>query len=239
VRIVAGAYEQHAETVPLIGEVKEIPLVQLLALTPTAVHQQQENTPATAMSSASSAVQLPTNTPTPTPVICNFAPGGAFYATYQAHSKLLGCPLSQQIVINTISEEVFQGGHLFWRKDTDIVYIIYDRQVGGGELFSGSWDKSIDPTIGRYWSWAQAGEPDPDGIGLTPPTGLLEPKRGFGWLWRTHLGRENGRLGWALDVAYGFDNIGQAQEFEQGVMFKGSDPKIYVLLTNGQFYASR
>jgi hypothetical protein len=117
------------------------------------------------------------------------------------------------------------------------VYIIYDREIDGGDLSSGTWDKSIDTNIGRYWSWSQVGEPAPDGIGLSPPSGLVEPKRGFGWLWRTHLGRENGRLGWALDVAYGFDNLGQAQEFEHGVMFKGSDPKVYVLLDNGSFYA--
>ncbi len=178
-------------------------------------------------------------TPTPEPRVCGFEPGRTFYTMYQVHSQSLGCPTSSQITISTISEEMFQGGHLFWRKDTDIVYIIYDRQIGGGELFSGTWDKSIDSAKGRYWSWAQAGEPDPDGIGLVPPNGLLEPKRGFGWLWRTHLGRENGRLGWALDVAYGFDNVGQAQEFEQGALFKGSDLKIYGLLNNGQFYASR
>ena len=82
-------------------------------------------------------------------------------------------------------------------------------------------------------------EPDPDGIGLTPPPNLYEPVRGFGWLWRTHLGRENGPLGWALDKAYGFDDAAQAQAFEGGVMFRGSDPKLYILLDNGEFYAIR
>jgi hypothetical protein len=134
---------------------------------------------------------------------------------------------------------MFQGGHLFWRKDEDVVYIIYDRQIGGGELFQGSWERSIDNRIGRYWSWAAVNEPDPEGIGLMPPPGLMEPVRGFGWLWRTHLGRENGPLGWALDRAYGFDNTAQAQPFDYGVMFRGSDPKIYVLLDNGQFFAVR
>lgn len=76
-------------------------------------------------------------------------------------------------------------------------------------------------------------------VAAYPPPGFVEPKRGFGWLWRTHLGRENGSLGWALDKAYGFNNVAQSQEFEHGVMFKGSDPKVYVLLYNGTFLAAR
>jgi hypothetical protein len=74
---------------------------------------------------------------------------------------------------------------------------------------------------------------------LNPPPGLQEPRRGFGWLWRTHLGGPQGRLGWALDREYGWDNIGVAQPFERGVLFKGSDPKIYVLVNDGRFFATR
>jgi hypothetical protein len=84
------------------------------------------------------------------------------------------------------------------------------------------------------WKWDGS---NPDGIGLSPPPGLVEPKRGFGWLWRTHLGREDGPLGWAFDREYGFDNVGQSQNFEEGVIFKGSGARVYVLLENGRFYA--
>ena len=191
----------------------------------------------------SSAPQTPTQVavsrlqPTPTVRSCNLSVGDTFAGLYQSHRAALGCPTSVQYAVNTISEQVFEDGHLFWRKDTDIVYIIYDRRNGGGDLYQGGWDKSIDPATGRYWSWANVGEPEPDGIGLTPPPGRYEPVRGFGWLWRTYLGRESGPLGWALDRAYGFDNVAQVQTFENGIMFKGSDPKQYVLLDTGQFYA--
>jgi hypothetical protein len=178
-------------------------------------------------------------TPIPPPIVCSFSAGPTFAGFYTTMADALGCARSPQITVNTISEQMFQGGHLFWRKDEDVVYIVYDRQIGGGELFQGSWERSIDNRIGRFWSWAAAGEPEPDGIGLMPPPGLWEPLRGFGWLWRTHLGRENGSLGWGLDKAYGFDNVAHAQAFERGVMFRGSDPKVYVLLDNGQFYAVR
>ena len=138
--------------------------------------------------------------------------------------------MSYQTTIPTIAEEAFEGGHIFWRNDTNAVYVIYDHQKGGDELFVGTWE--TDPT----WNWAAEGEPDPDGIGLSPPPGLFEPKRGFGWLWRTHLGRENGNLGWATEEEHGHDDTGQGQKFENGTMFKGWSPKIYVLLDDGSFF---
>ncbi len=74
-------------------------------------------------------------------------------------------------------------------------------------------------------------------MGLSTPPGLVEPVRGFGWVWRTFLGGAEGKLGWALDREYGFDNMGQGQYFEQGLMFRGSESRIYVLLSDGRFWA--
>ena len=160
---------------------------------------------------------------------CPSPPHETFAAVWDSYRTLLGCSTSEMTVIPTLAEEAFQGGHLFWRSDTDQVYIILDRQKADGqELSEGRWQ--LNPSD-RRWDGS-----DPDGIGLDPPPGLVEPARGFGWLWRNHLGRENGPLGWALDREYGFDNIGQAQRFEQGLMFKGSGPKIYVLMNSGVFF---
>ncbi len=132
-------------------------------------------------------------------------------------------------MIPILAEERFEGANLFWRSDADQIYIIYDRDKNSGAtLLTGKWQTNPD------WKWDGS---YPDGVGLTPPPGLVEPNRGFGWLWRTHLGGADGPLGWALDKEYGFDNTGRSQLFEQGVMFKGSGPKIYVLLNNGSFYA--
>ncbi|HXW01502.1 MAG TPA: hypothetical protein VEC93_24035, partial [Anaerolineae bacterium] len=112
----------------------------------------------------------------------------------------------------------------------DQVYIILDREKNGGEMAEGRWQLA-EPS----WKWDGS---NPEGVGLSPPAGLVEPKRGFGWLWRTHLGGPEGPLGWALDREYGFDNTGQAQQFEQGLIFKGSSSRIYVLINNGLFYAN-
>lgn len=95
----------------------------------------------------------------------------------------------------------------------------------------------IGQRLGQYQIVEMIGQGGMAAVFKAWPPGLVEPKRGFGWLWRTHLGGADGPLGWALDREYGFDNVGQAQPFEQGVMFKGSAPKVYVLLNNGQFYA--
>ncbi|MCK6624132.1 MAG: protein kinase [Anaerolineae bacterium] len=171
----------------------------------------------------------PTATPTELAQSCSRSAGGPFESLWPDYRRQLGCPTGEPQTISTIAEETFQGGHLFWRRDTDQVYLIFDRQRDGTELVEGQWQ-----LIPPEWKWDGS---DPEGVGLTPPPGLVEPKRGFGWLWRTHLGGADGPLGWALDREYGFDNVGQAQPFEQGLMFKGSAPKVYVLLNNGQFYA--
>lgn len=118
---------------------------------------------------------------------------------------------------------------MFWRIDTDRVYIVYDRAKQGQELLEGRW-RLTDPE----WKWDGS---NPDGVGMTPPSGLVEPKRGFGWLWRTHLGGPDGPLGWALDREYGFDNVGLSQAFEEGIIFQGSSSRAYVLLNSERFYA--
>lgn len=163
---------------------------------------------------------------------CTLPPGNTFDDFWQEYSHLLGCPSAEQQTIPTLAEEAFEGGHMFWRSDTDQVYVIYDltrRRRQEQELFEGQW-----LLVPPEWKWDGS---DPDGIGLDPPPERVEPKRGFGWLWRTHLDGPEGPLGWALDQEYGFDNVGQAQPFEQGLMFKGSGSKLYVLLNTGDFWA--
>jgi hypothetical protein len=174
----------------------------------------------------------PTPTPTPTPVLlgqnCSFDAGGVFLDLWQGYRQLLGCPVTVPQTIPSMAEEIFQGGHMFWRSDTDEVYVVQDRQKDGVELFQGTWQ--TNPS----WKWDGS---YPEGVGMSPPPGLYEPVRGFGWLWRNHLGAADGPMGWALDKEYGFNDTGQVQVFEQGLMFKGSSPKVYVLLNRGDFYA--
>lgn len=174
-----------------------------------------------------------TPTATTTPVLlenCEFKPDSLFMPLWNQQKDEIGCPTANKVIIPTLAEELFEGGHMFWRSDTDQVYLVYDRRRSNGiELFEGEWE-----TVAPDLKWDGS---NPDGVGLNPPAGLVEPKRGFGWLWRNHLDAEDGRFGWAIDREYGFDNLGQAQLFERGLIFKGSSPKLYLLLADGNFIA--
>jgi len=44
----------------------------------------------------------------------------------------------------------------------------------------------------------------PEGARLTPPPGLFEPIRGFGFVWFEKLGGPASQLGWATDPEKGF-----------------------------------
>lgn len=167
-------------------------------------------------------------TPTPLGQNCSRSAGASFSPLWQKYRHLLGCPTSNQWTLSFMAEEVFQGGRMFWREDLDEIYVVFDRQADGTELYQGKWQ--TDPS----WKWDGS---YPHGTGLTPPPGMVEPIRGFGWVWRNKMNSANGPLGWALDVEHGFDNMGQVQMFEQGMIFKGSTAKRYVLLKDGRFFA--
>ncbi len=171
---------------------------------------------------------MPTATPTPLGRNCSRVAGVSFSSLWQKYRHLLGCPTSNQWTLSFMAEEIFQGGHMFWREDLDEIYVVFDRQPNGTELFQGRWQ--TDPS----WKWDGS---YPHGTGLTPPPGMVEPIRGFGWVWRNKMNGAGGPMGWALDVEHGFENTGQVQMFEQGMMFKGSSTKQYVLLNDGRFFA--
>jgi len=75
---------------------------------------------------------------------------------------------------------------------------------------------------------------DPISTGLTPPSGLFEPRRDFGKVWRegTSL-RIRERLGWAMSAERGA--AGAWQPYQQGLMVWTPDPKqIFVIGEQGQ-----
>ncbi len=167
--------------------------------------------------------------PTSTFKACALPTDSIFQPLWEVHRRDLGCPIEMSYRVSTIAEETFQRGHVLWRKDTDDVYIVYDLDANGSKLNQGDWQ--LNPV---EWKWDGS---YPGGVGLQPPPGLIEPVRGFGWLWRTHLGGPHARLGWATDIEHGWDNLALVQQFEMGIMFKASAPRLYVLLDNYSFCA--
>lgn len=171
----------------------------------------------------------PTATPTPRGQNCPEEPvvGATFAGAWEQSRGLIGCPKGTPIPIELIAEEPFQGGHMIWRNDTDLAYVILDRDKGTGEtLTQGTWQFNPE------WKWDGS---NPGGVGMIPPPGLVEPKQGFGYAWRTFLGGPEGALGWALEAESGFEDVGEVQAFEAGEMYKGKAPVIYVLLADGTF----
>ncbi|MEA3334660.1 MAG: SUMF1/EgtB/PvdO family nonheme iron enzyme [Chloroflexota bacterium] len=168
------------------------------------------NLSATGYDGSSDSATLAVGRPSPG---CAIAPAPVFADIHQQHAADLGCAVEEMVTIPTIAEQGFQGGHMLWRSDTDAVYVIYSP--------AGQWQS--DPS----WKWDGS---HPDGAGLVPPPGFFEPKQGFGWLWRNHLGGEHSGLGWATEPERGYENTGQIQVFEEGLLIKGNDAKIFVLL---------
>jgi hypothetical protein len=158
---------------------------------------------------------------------CPTSPAAEFQALWNSHRPELGCPTGPRYTLSFVVEEAFEGGHLFWRDDTDDNYLVYDRLKDGTELFEGDW--TMPP-----WKWDGVATCE---VGQSPPPGLHTPERGFGWLWCAHLGGPHTRLGWALDREYGRENLAIVQPFEHGLMFRASDPKVYAWLDGGRFFA--
>ncbi|MFN8469742.1 MAG: effector-associated domain EAD1-containing protein [Caldilineaceae bacterium] len=167
----------------------------------------------------------------PNSKVCTFPVSAAFKPLWDMYKDSHGCATGIVTTIPKIAEQSFQGGHMFWRSDTDDVYIIYDRQMDGSDRYMGEWEAAWPD-----WKWDGS---YPDGLHLVPPPKLHEPIRGFGWVWRKYLDGAEGKLGWALDKEYGWENRAIVQPFEQGLIFRGSAPKIYLLLGSkgGKFFA--
>lgn len=68
---------------------------------------------------------------------------------------------------------------------------------------------------GRWYAFRdQWREGMPESAGYTPPSGLVEPRRGFGHLW-ARMGGPKAPTGWALEPERGYD-AGLIQDFQGG-----------------------
>ena len=147
----------------------------------------------------------PSPTPVPPTPTCAL-PADAQLAPAWDRTRL-GCATAGSAVI-WAAWEPFERGYMLWRSDTDSVYVL--NMQDGTNLSAGTWQLRAERWDGS----------NPDGIGLSPPPGLYEPVRGFGWLWRTYLGGPGSQVGWARDEEKGF--CANMQPFESGLVFGSS-----------------
>jgi hypothetical protein len=156
--------------------------------------------------------RTPTVTPTPTPTPpCAFDAQGLFASLWQTHVARLGCPLYPEPKSIQDAEQAFENGHVFWRQDADLIYVVYEK---GG--LAGHYQAFVDP-----WS-----EGDPlYSCEASPPAGRFQPARGIGAVW-CQIGGPDGGLGWALGEEGGKgpgNGDPLVQDFARGVILRDSD----------------
>lgn len=177
---------------------------------------------------AQSLIQRDAETTSAAKSLCSGTVHAAFQSAYTTYKVRLGCPIGDAYPIESTAQQMLQGGRMFWRNDNKPILIVFDRlRQDGRKLDQGVWESSPD----EKWDGR-----NPDGIGLTPPPGMVEPILGFGWLWRTYYGGPTGPLGWAL----GPEEVSKetlVQEFTQGFLWRSSASEgIYVFLYSNQFF---
>ncbi|MBN1964956.1 MAG: hypothetical protein JW910_09930 [Anaerolineae bacterium] len=131
--------------------------------------------------SASEEPTDPVDTVTPSPTIEGFP-------TLMPTAPPIPTALVAQI---QVAEQVFERGRMFWLQPTREIWVMIQDED--------------DPTRGvwqRYEDQFVEGEPETDPE-LTPPADLIQPRRGFGKLWREEEGLRQA-LGWATAAEYGF-----------------------------------
>ena len=143
----------------------------------------------------------PTNTPTSTPTpTCSLAVDAELAGAWSRDR--LGCPTAGAS-ITWAAWEPFERGQMVWRQDVDRVFVLVRTS---SSPVGGNWQAILDDWDGS----------NPEGVGMSPPPGLYEPKRGFGWVWRNFFGGPTGSLGWATDEEKGF--CAKVQPFERGTL---------------------
>jgi len=123
----------------------------------------------------------------------------------------LGCPVEVENS-HWSAEETFVGGYMFWRSDLLLVYAMYG---------DGTWQSFAD-------TW-QNGDLEWDPM-IVPPSGLYQPKRGFGKVWREQPGVRD-KLGWATSMERGLG--ADYQGYQGGLMLWSDLQGIFVLYNDG------
>ncbi len=125
----------------------------------------------------------------------------------------LGCP-TDDARDTFVAVQPFQHGTMIFRGDSRQIYALM--QDGSYRAFNDTWNSD-----------------QPEGGFVTPPPNLLEPKRGFGKVWREQLGGAGAAIGFATADEQGM--TGQVQNFERGLALHDERGNVRVLLNGGKW----
>ncbi|MFN2269556.1 MAG: hypothetical protein ACK2US_01885 [Anaerolineae bacterium] len=160
---------------------------------------------------------IPTKPPTPTPTPCALSIGPALQPRLDLNPEYvsaLSCPTSYQ-QSSWAAEQAFQRGRMFWKKDRDVAYILYND--------SSTYQIKDDLYV----------EGDPDDacpeLGSAPEE-LYKPVRGFNRQWCSDPDVRD-KLGWALEEEAGFYTTWQ--EFEHGLVLLSRANHVFILYDDG------
>jgi hypothetical protein len=158
-------------------------------------------------------------TPTPTRAPCSapLAPFDGIWARLPEAQLLLGCPLGLPERVGG-ALQYYEHGLMFWRRDNTDIYVLSNVPIEQGQ-----------PT-GAWWRFADlfTGDQPDDDPSIEPPAGLIEPVRGFGYVWRNN-GFVREALGWATTQELALDSLWQT--FDGGWMMAGVDDiPVFVLV---------
>ncbi len=131
------------------------------------------------------------------PVTCAMPPPGGFgtlFINTPAISGLIGCPQGS-VTSATSAEQAFERGTMIWLSGP--IYVLYSD--GRLQQYTDTFNASVDPASG----------------GESPPSGLIEPVRGFGKVWRNNPDVRSG-LGWGVAAEAG--GSAAVLRFERGWM---------------------
>lgn len=183
-----------AATQAALAERMATSVAATLTAQPTATSQPLPPSPTSA-----AIVAPPTSTVAPpAPVAdCLYAVSPPFGAVWNRTE--MGCAVGPA-QSTWASWTLFEHGHMIWRRDTNTMYVFYNR--GQWEAIPDKWDGiSVAPSRG------------------TPPAGHQAPIRGAGWVWGNNDAVFQG-LGWANAEQKGF--CADVQTFEQGFLLQSS-----------------
>jgi len=153
---------------------------------------------------------------------CQRVPVRGFGTVWSNHRNVqvgVGCPqtyppFDKEMTVQT-AYQPFEHGAMLWISRTTyvqekLIYVFFN-----------------DGTLQQFDDTWREGQPASGG--QTPPSGLIEPVRGFGKVWREGTGAKvRERLGWATAPEKGGD--GAYQRFQRGEMYWSSTiDKIWVL----------
>jgi hypothetical protein len=123
----------------------------------------------------------------------------------------LGCPVDQPRAV-FLAFQLYRRGRMVWREDTRQIYVLLTD--GRWSVFDDTWDET-EPESGYY----------------PPPPNLVEPKRGFGKVWRDQLGGPDAAISWAVAEEIGVE--GAWQSLQNGDAISLGQYGVLIVLADG------